>query len=368
MTRSLLSTLALCGLLVLATRAIGDDHGRTGHITMSHKTAAHAELACTDCHAAAESSSRADDSLIPNESTCARCHAAQVRPAKPAAPTCGKCHAPLGAGGVPIARAPAMPRELHFSHRAHLLRGTQCGQCHADVNGEPQLPRMERCLDCHRAQQASSCKRCHTTDPAGRLRTEHAGGRLLPRGPLMGMAHDADWIVRHRWVGADRGAVCSTCHEERQCVRCHDGRLPAAQIHAGDYLALHAQDARRGSTRCRSCHAPQTFCGECHSRMGLTTFAPREVRASGRFHPPAAQWSRGPAMHAREARRDLTSCTSCHAEADCVACHGGLGVGRMSIDPHPPGFRRRCDKEIAANSRACVTCHGSVAAVRRLCD
>lgn len=362
-----MTALIVGSALVLSTRAVGDDSRVEAHIVMSHSTPAHRELACLECHARAESSGHAADDLMPNEKTCARCHAADVRPATPSASTCGKCHQPLGSRGVPVARLQRPPPDLHFSHRAHLLRGTACARCHGDARGQPVLPSMEKCLECHRAQQANSCRGCHVAEPTGRLKTRRAGSPLKPLGPLMGMAHDTDWMVRHRWVGADRGEVCATCHEERDCVRCHDGRMRPRTIHPGDYLRLHSQDARRGTTRCQSCHSVQSFCGECHSRMGLANFAPRELRTSKAVHPPASVWSRGATRHAAEARRGLANCTSCHAEQDCIACHGARGVGGMAVSPHPPGFERGCGAAIAANSRACVTCHGSLAQVRDRC-
>lgn len=314
-----------------------------------HAIPGHAAAACSACHAGAETSVSAGDDLRPRPAACARCHG----PAVTAPP-----------------RLPPSPPRLHFSHRAHLLRGTACETCHGggEGGGEIRMPAMDDCLGCHRAQRSGSCAGCHRSAPDGRLRTDFGDGRpLRPRGPLMGMAHDRDWLVRHRWVGADRGEVCTTCHVERDCVACHDARRLPRAIHPGDFMALHAQDARRGAQRCQSCHTPQHFCAECHARLGLTPSAPRDLATTRRYHPPAAQWSRGPALHALEARRALTDCVTCHSESDCVACHATVPQGGGGHSPHGRGFVARCGAALAANPRACATCHGDTGELRARC-
>ena len=67
-----------------------------------------------------------------------------------------------------------------------------------------------------------------------------------------------------------------------------------------------------------------------------------------------------------EAQRAMNACASCHAESDCVQCHGALGIG-AGVSPHPPGFASRCRAALDRNARACVTCHGDIAALRGRC-
>jgi len=198
------------------------------------------------------------------------------------------------------------------------------------------------------------------------MRTHFAEGDLLPPRWLFGMQHDRDWLVRHRWVGADHGDLCSACHEERDCSNCHDGRVRPPRVHPNDFLTTHPQLARRDSPRCTSCHAAQSFCLECHARIGVSPISAPDVRSASRFHPPPSVWIEGPVRHAIEARRSLMSCTSCHAERDCVVCHGALGVGG-GVSPHPPGFAATCASALRTNARACAICHGDLGALAMRC-
>jgi hypothetical protein len=74
----------------------------------------------------------------------------------------------------------------------------------------------------------------------------------------------------------------------------------------------------------------------------------------------------GPTLHALEAQRAMNACVSCHAEQDCVACHGALGIG-AGLSPHPPGFAAQCAAALDTNARACRTCHGDLDALRSRC-
>ena len=198
------------------------------------------------------------------------------------------------------------------------------------------------------------------------MRARFREGDLNPPAWLFDMRHDHEWVVRHRWVAADQGPECATCHTESDCVDCHDGRVRPRTLHPGDYLSAHVAEARRDSPRCSSCHQTSRFCAECHARLGLAPIAAPDVRASRRYHPPEAVWVRGPSMHGLEARRAMNTCVSCHAERDCVVCHGGMGIGG-GLSPRPVGFAASCAGALARNARACVTCHGDLDAVRARC-
>ncbi len=138
------------------------------------------------------------------------------------------------------------------------------------------------------------------------------------------------------------------------------------RIHPGDFLSTHPVMARRDETHCTSCHTTQQFCTECHARLGLSPIAAPDVRSPVRYHPPSAVWSRGPNLHGVEARRSMQSCASCHAEDDCVTCHGSLGLGG-GVSPHPPGFAASCRTALETNSHACATCHGDLETLRTRC-
>jgi hypothetical protein len=344
-------------------------------LNMDHSHPAHRALPCGRCHTQAAGSRRASDSLIPEEASCLPCHAAQIRRDESGGgEACDTCHVGFGDEGprvVPESRFPT-PR-LRFSHAAHVSRGMACNSCHEGIERttiatRDHLPTMRRCFECHdgRGEAPSACSTCHVTLPDGRLRTRFPEGQMNPPRWLHGMRHDADWIVTHRWVGADHGDLCASCHAERDCADCHDGRVQRASVHPNDWLTLHAQQARRDEPRCTSCHSTQHFCLECHARVGVSPISAPNVRAPGRFHPPPAEWIHGGNGHGREARRSMSACVSCHVERDCTSCHGALGIG-AGISPHPPGFLDDCGALLEANPRACRTCHGDTTALADLC-
>jgi hypothetical protein len=138
------------------------------------------------------------------------------------------------------------------------------------------------------------------------------------------------------------------------------------RVHPNDFLTLHGEISRRNLTRCTSCHTTQSFCTECHSRLGISPMSAPIVSARARFHPPADVWVRGPVLHGRAARRSMNDCVSCHAERDCVTCHGALGVGG-GVSPHPPGFVDECRQFLEANARACRSCHVDVGELALRC-
>lgn len=352
-------------------------------LRMDHSHPAHRELACTRCHAEASTSDAASDFLIPRERSCLPCHAAQTDRDEQRPDTCGVCHvgftgrAPDAAASALVAESRFPQARLRFSHRAH--GSATCESCHrgvrdARVATRSHLPTMRQCLSCHHVAGLSAgtegrdatCATCHLSTPSGQLRTHYPEGDLTPPAWMAGMEHDHEWLVRHRWVGADSGPMCAQCHTESECADCHDGRVRSLRVHPGDFLTTHPAMARRDEPRCTSCHATARFCTECHTRLGLSPMAAPDVRTSQRYHPPTGVWVRGPNMHAREAIRSLASCASCHGESDCVTCHAAPGLG-AGISPHPPGFATRCAEALSMGARACVTCHGDLDELRARC-
>lgn len=335
-------------------------------IAMNHAHPAHARLRCVRCHDTALQSERSQDLLVPREEACVACHAETNRGdnGEPRG-DCSYCH--VGSDGTQIPPSSFPPPNLTFSHRQHAREGVGCLSCHGVQNTgvatRSHLPTMRQCFQCHSDEgDRGECGTCHRTQPNGRLRTQFAHapeGRMLPPAWLHGMDHDRDFEVRHRWVAADQGELCAQCHSERECVDCHDGRGRTRQVHQNDFLTTHAQAAQRNQPRCSSCHTVQRFCTECHARMGMASFSASAVAAGAAFHPPG--WD---ASHGAEARRSMAQCSSCHAERDCVTCHGAAGIG-IGISPHPPGFTSQCRSALDRNPRACITCHGDVSGLCR---
>jgi hypothetical protein len=345
-------------------------------------------LSCTECHARATSSRKSDDRLLPTPDRCDRCHGSDhTNPNQVTAsgtegePKCALCHADYRITDANQVQRVELPTpNLKFDHRIHAERNIGCAQCHGAVENlelatRDQLPRMRGCLVCHgrsgpaAGAASGECVTCHVAEQ-GKLKTHFSSGVLVPPFWLKDSAHGPDWIVEHRKVAGDDSRFCASCHKEKECVDCHDGRVRPRQVHPNDFLSLHGTLAKTDAPRCGSCHQRQSFCVSCHQRAGVSASGPRETLTQrGRFHPPAAIWSNSPRSaghHAWQAQRNLNACISCHTERDCVACHstrdvggpGGLPAGSgRGLNPHPPGFRSSCAHALRANARPCLVCH-----------
>jgi hypothetical protein len=335
---------------------------------------------CKTCHGGAYQSNSVKDTLTPKGEQCDACHntdhsdLTHVKPGDEPMGQCGFCH--LGykaADGNAVAKVEIPRANLFFSHKAHVDRNIGCAQCHGAVDQlelatRDQLPRMRGCFDCHqmpdsasRGQAKSECDTCHIpgTDRGIRIKTMFASGTLMPPRWLRNAEHTPDFIERHKTVAADDSQFCANCHKEDFCTDCHDGRVRPRNIHPNDYLNMHAIEARMATQNCNSCHRDQSFCLDCHMRVGVAESSPPGIKDSGRFHPAKSIWSdppRKPGHHAFEAERNLNACVSCHTERDCVACHGALGVG-AGFDPHTTGFVAGCATQFRRNPRPCYVCH-----------
>ena len=357
---------------------------------------------CEVCHGAAARSTKAADRLMPNPATtCDSCHnvdhstlgrvVAGQRSGSAAAPRpenasgqCTLCHLGENAGvGGRVAKLVIPPPKLRMNHQAHLDRNISCPHCHGVVQElgmatREQLPRMAGCFACHamsgaaRGEAHGDCTTCHLATPSGRLETALSTGTLKPPTWLHGAAHGPDWRARHKDVAGGNSGLCASCHANRYCTDCHDGKVRPRDVHPGDFLSAHPQAARQDSPRCVSCHQLQTFCGDCHRRTGVARDAPSANRLAGRrFHPAPAVWSNGPRSpqhHSWEAQRNLNACVACHTERDCVTCHATKGIrGGAGVNPHPAGFASKCGLARQRNARSCLVCHPSNDPVVRQC-
>ena len=261
---------------------------------------------------------------------------------------------------------------LRSNHALHAERNIGCEQCHGAVQEiglatREQLPRMRGCLVCHgmtgpgQGRAQGDCAVCHETGGDGKLVTDFPEGKLVPPRWLGGMEHSADFLTRHKRVAANDSKACGSCHAERFCTDCHDGKVRPRSVHPGDYLGMHPVEARLEPQRCTSCHQQQSFCATCHQRSGVTmTASPGAAKAKGRFHPPRELWSDAPRTrqhHAWEAQRNLNACVLCHTERDCASCHASRAAGGMGMNPHPAGFASRCATALRKNARPCLVCH-----------
>ena len=334
-------------------------------LTFSHQQHARRGTPCLVCHATAATSQSAVDDLLPTELPCRACHA--IDRAAPTVAACAPCH-PGFQLGAPVQTSYLTPPPLKFAHAAHAAE--PCARCHGDMAGvdlatTKQLPTMGSCETCHTlAATPAHCTDCHLAQRGGLVETHFPHGDLVPGADGLGDAHGAGFATRHQLEARQPGATCGACHDPSECVTCHQGVTKQLAFHPGDYTLTHAIDARRGKPDCSACHRSESFCVACHERSGIATRARtdfNDVDPGRAFHPPGwAARTSGVAvnLHAQEARRNITSCTSCHREEDCLTCHTAeKGMGNAS--PHPKSWRgsARCKALDRSNRRMCLRCH-----------
>jgi hypothetical protein len=318
--------------------------------------------ACVQCHTSAPTSRSAIDRLIPGEDACRACHV--IDRALPAGtgegpPTaCVACH-PGYQPGESVARVYIPPPSLKFSHQAH--RTTECQRCHGDMSKvtglatREHLPSMDSCLTCHDGVRAAdACTTCHLATQGGRIRTDLPDGALVPIGGATGALHDLDFRTNHDQIARAEPQSCAGCHEKRFCADCHAGVIKPMDFHPGNYVALHAVEARRNVPDCSACHKSQRFCVGCHERSGVGARAQSGFDRAGtenRFHRP--NWN-----HGIDAQKNIKACAGCHREDFCVECHTAEPA-RPGVSPHGPAWRgsSRCQALASKNQRLCLRCH-----------
>jgi hypothetical protein len=258
--------------------------------------------------------------------------------------------------GVTLAWASA-----RFDHRAHVeeyAAGMECATCHLP-GASSIVPDAKVCLDCHEQNVVAATKL----------------GATKTHGPV--------WALNHRSEAKlGSGIDCAACHQQSFCLECHKAGFADEQgafgnnminVHSSDFHVTHPIAARTNPQLCPSCHETK-FCSDCHSdfRTGRAsgpshrrTFA---FRDDSNFHggapagdcnlchtdtvaPSVHDWQVG---HAREARKNLQTCQTCHPGGDtCLKCHGAGG-----FKPHGKGWKSKAGRLMdASNNRTCSKCH-----------
>ncbi len=347
---------AIIVLVFLSTTYDGVRAG-TGEVTFSHET--HAEAAeCVDCHAADESVS-ATDNLLPTPESCTDCHEEEeVRDYWELDAT----------AALDKAYLTVTDRKLYFSHKDHLgFESLNCLSCHGSIvsDDDSAMPAMDDCYRCHNNAEriapvvrgedgfvrgipaTNQCEACHTT-LAGLKPQNHMTSNFM------------------QWHGkfaqnTEAETECAACHSEHFCQDCHtptndvplgvtsnnfyidawprnekidDGNMLTVQkSHSLTYRYTHGFDARAKSSRCETCHEPETFCTPCH----MNGYDANGVRIVPQSHQMAGFVSLGGSKdfnrHGKMAIRDLESCATCHnmdgGDPSCVMCHpnGTAGGG-----------------------------------------
>jgi hypothetical protein len=250
---------------------------------------------------------------------CARCHGERMS-------ACATCHETLPPPAPPGRRF--IREDLHFSHLTHerdrLGREIGCPTCHESIGTARTLakidrPALARCASCHddagRAPpevKMARCEACHLSKRGTFVPRTH-----LPRGAL-----PEDHTIAFRRDHADEAkrtsARCPSCHlglsggVRDSCAECH--ALTRPRDHTITWREEdHGPEAVADRSRCSTCHASDS-CEACH-------------RLPPRSHSPMAQWvnprGSGPEGHAAAARLGQRACFACHTfESSCTQCHG----------------------------------------------
>jgi len=184
----------------------------------SHRIHLGAKLDCAVCHAAALTSTRLDDNLLPAKGVCLQCH----KTAEIGAPMATRLarfdhQLHLKLGNVAPIIAAAIDKKTYLTStspesRAQLNTQNPCEACHRglEASDRPErsgLPQMADCLVCHnQIDPPYSCEFCHAK-----------GAKLTPA------SHTPDYLDTHTSgkSGFDK-TTCAVCHGRKfRCLGCH---------------------------------------------------------------------------------------------------------------------------------------------------
>jgi len=261
---------------------------------------------------------------------------------------------------VTLGAVPALAAE--FDHAAHLsyVADSPCSACHAEGAGSI-VPETKVCLECHEQAFVDA--------------VELPGTKT--HGPV--------WALNHRPAAKGDTYDCAACHEQDFCLECHKSGFAdeqgafsnsMANVHLDDFQVSHPIAARTDPQLCSSCHENR-YCVDCHDDFAPADLAIMSHRrgwsdltVSGAPHStynesqcqichpdsvlPSHAWT---SSHAREARKNLATCQACHPEGNvCLKCHSAR-TG-LRVNPHPDDWddiKGRLDR--ASDSRTCRKCH-----------
>jgi hypothetical protein len=263
------------------------------------------------------------DSARRQTGSCANCHAQ---------PSCRTCHAQgTGDAGKVIRRLPAPD--------AGGAPGVKLVSLLSDVAqrgpGEPTGQVPERRVASAHATPGAPADVENDTLRIGARRDSSAH---LVR------VHRAGFALQHGASASSGRLDCQGCHTQKYCSNCHDGQ-GRRRFHAWNFVSRHASSAYGRERDCSSCHNQETFCRACHQGQGIATKGSRQVA----YHDRQPLWL---LQHAQAARQELSSCTTCHQQRDCLQCHSALG---LRVNPHGPDFDAA--RMAKRNKQVCRTCH-----------
>lgn len=209
---------------------------------------------------------------------------------------------------------------LAFPHRVHVDEGLDCSDCHpgAADGDEPGMPGLPQCMLCHKELDAEK-------PPEKQITTLFEGNTFK----AVQATHLSSEVIFPHSRHATAVGKCSTCHTD---------------IETNDRIG---KEMHISMAQCMQCHADRLVpqdCATCH----------REIRRE--VEPPshAHNWKQ---MHGQVVRAETgeiaDTCSLCHSESTCVACH---------MDVPPPNhnnFWRLHGHAVAASldRQNCAACH-----------
>jgi hypothetical protein len=245
---------------------------------------------------------------------------------------------------------PQAPKTIRFKHASHAKTG--CSKCHESVSksvsaGDQNSPRESVCRGCHaditrskdsdriaKESEKAGCKKCHVSFDT----------RGIPRA---GQTNLARLRFSHR-LHHDRGIPCGSCHGNSASIT-----MPAMAS------CIDCHGKKKVSLRCQSCHLTEK------SGRLKTSFGADKVRliprgtAKGASHTAIFR-----KRHAGAAMGNKRYCETCHAPADCLACHGAtlkpMAFHRNDYVSHHVLDARKNDPKCASCHQSqsfCLSCH-----------
>jgi hypothetical protein len=167
------------------------------------------------------------------------------------------------APGVTVTPSKVHPRDFATTHRSTAASGRlDCAGCHA----------KQECTSCHEGSSArryhapdfssahasqayggeQSCSSCHRTETF--CRSCHAKTGVSGTSTLKGTAHTGQpiWLFQHAQAARQGLSGCTTCHQQRDCLRCHSSLGLKVSPHGPDFDASRA--AAKNRQVCYTCH------------------------------------------------------------------------------------------------------------------
>lgn len=201
-------------------------------------------------------------------------------------------------------------------------------------------------------QEGATCTDCHAT--LDRANTAQLRGlvfsHVMHEKPSSGNCMRCHQAVATAMTKPELPAMetCADgCHredfQERRCKTCHLdlARYPLESIktwsHGREFERRHGPSARRDATTCTTCHEA-TWCSDCHSDQDAIALDRRRIEQPVRaFIHPAPYIT----VHALDASSGKDRCDTCHRPTFCTSCHaqrGLAGVDASKMTPHPNGW------------------------------